>query len=52
MIEITSNDYLLCNYVIFLIDICVVLEGHIRALIQGEGGIWGMKTLLSLIYGN
>ena len=43
MIELTSNDYQLCNYVIFLIYACIMLEEHnytiyMQARIQGGEG--------------
>ena len=56
MIELTSNDYLLCNYVIWLIDACIMLEGNIhagaytRGVILGtpsrESNLWELNVLL------
>ena len=56
MIELTSNDYILCNYVIYLMDVCIMLEGNIhagaytRGVILGtphrEANLWELNVLL------
>ena len=51
MIELTSNDYLLCNYVIWLIDAFIMHEGNIHA-VHIQGGSFRVHLLVSLIYGN